>query len=192
MPYHGPMHLAARLSLVSLLGGATACGVGDDALPSTPEPRICTANLTLSGTFTLGATAPDVVNNDTGQPPGDGQPDIMGCWPTGTWTWTVAIADTTCASPPALEASYSFRTDYTTDANGDPEYAYTLLAPQRSTGFRLKVSSGGGGLCEGALELFSDDGKESWILQPALDTFNTNGPLTGVGEYAQWRESQYP
>jgi hypothetical protein len=180
-------------SFTALLVGA--CGVGDDdgttPPPFTEDPRLCTANFTIAGSFTLGMAPPDDVNNDTGEPPGDGQPDIMGCWPTGTWTWTVAAADTTCATAPTPEASYSFRTDYVV-TDGDPGYAYTLVAPALTSNFRLKVSSGGGGLCEGGLEIFSADGKESWNLQPALDVFNASGPLTGVAEYALWKESQTP
>jgi hypothetical protein len=189
------MHPGRVLSLGLLVSLAplTACGVGDDGgLPSTPEPRICSANLAITGNFTIGAMVPDKVNNTTNEPPGDGQPDFTGCWPTGTWTWTLAVADSNCATPPTPEASYSFRTDYVPDAGGEPQYEHTLLAPQLTTNYRLKVSSGGGGLCEGILEIYSQDGKESWILHPALDVFNQSGPLTGVGEYAIWKEAQYP
>ena len=170
-----------------------ACGVGDDdnELPNTPEPRLCSANLAIIGTFTLGAMVPDDVNNETGDPPGDGVPDFSGCWPTGTWTWTMTVSDNTCATPPAPAPSYSFRTDFVPDANGDPQYQYTLLAPQNPN-YTLKVSSGGGGLCEGLLELFSPDGLQSWNLHPTLNSFNMNGPLAGSGEYAEWRDNQIP
>lgn len=181
------------LVLAGSLASLTACGVGDDGeLPSTPEARECTANLTITGTFTLGAQVPDNYNNDTGDPPGDGVPDFSGCWPTGTWTWTVAVADNTCPTAPVPEASYSFRTDFLPDMNGEPQFSYTLLAPQLTSNYRLKVSSGGGGLCEGGLEIYDATGTTGWILQPALDVFNQSGPLTGVGEYAIWKESQYP
>jgi len=191
------MHHAGRVLPIvlsmSTLGTLGACGVGDDSeLPSTPEARVCTANLAITGTFTIGAMAPDDVNNDTNQPPGDGRPDIMGCWPTGTWTWTMSVTDNTCPTAPVPEASYSFRTDFLPDTGGEPQYTYTLLAPALTSNFRLKVSSGGGGLCEGGLEIYSEDGKTGWIIQPALDVFNQSGPLNGKGEYAIWKEPQYP
>ncbi|MDX2087393.1 MAG: hypothetical protein SFX73_06070 [Kofleriaceae bacterium] len=180
------------LGFVISLTTLAACGVGDDGeLPSTPEPRICSATLAITGTFTIGAMVPDRVNNNNNEPPGDGMPDFTGCWPTGTWTWTMTVGESNCATAPAPEASYSFRTDYLPDANGEPQYSYTLLAPQLTDNYRLKVSSGGG-LCEGILEIYANEGKESWLLHPALDVFNQSGPLTGEGEYAMWKESQYP
>ena len=45
-------------------------------------------------------------------------------------------------------------------------------------------------ILERTLELFSEDGKQTWILNPALNVFNVNGPLSGVAEYAEWKESQ--
>jgi hypothetical protein len=179
--------------LLSLPLVAAACGVGDDGPPSTPEPRICEATFTVSGTFTLAMPAPDEVNNDTGDPPGDGKPDINGCWPVGTWAFTAALVDNTCKTPPTPLAEYRFNTTFIADPV-EPGYMYTLVTPSpATTKSRIGVSSGGGGLCEGKVELFSEDGKQTWILEPALNVFNTSGPLTGVGEYAEWNESQtYP
>lgn len=172
---------------------SAACGVGnDEGTPSTPDPRICAANLSLTGTFTLGMPSPDKVNNDTHLPPGDGLPDIQGCWPTGTWSFTAAVVDNTCKTAPTLLAEYKFRTDFVDDPV-DPTYNYVLLAPNpTTTSNRVKVSSGGGGLCEAGVELFSADGKQSWNLHPTLNVFNVSGPLAGVGEYAEWNDAQYP
>ncbi len=182
-----------RLFGVLTLSATAACGVGDDAPPpSTPDPRICSANLSITGNFTLGMPAPDLVNNDTQMPPADGLPDVEGCWPVGTWTWTMAVVDNTCQTPPTPAPSYSFRTDYVLDANNEPTYTYSLIAPTSFPNYRLKVSSGGGGLCEGVIEFYTADGLESWILHPALDSFNMNGPLDGLAEYAQWSDAQYP
>lgn len=189
LAYDGRMTKCGTVLLLVLSAGA--CGVGDDLdPPNTPEPRLCTANLGITGNFTVGAMVPDDVNNDTGEPPGDGMPDFTGCWPTGTWSWTMSVTDNTCATAPTPEPTYSFRTDYTPDANGEPQYVYTLLAPALTEGYRLKVSSGGGGLCEGILEVFSPDGLATWNLHATLDSFNMSGPLGGQGEYAEWREPQ--
>jgi hypothetical protein len=181
-----------RLSILALL---TACGVGDNdkpELPSTPEPRLCSANLAITGTFTVNGTVPDDVNNTTKMPPGDGMPDFTGCWPTGTWQFNLAVTDNTCDPAPVPAADYRFRTDYVNDVGGEPQYMYTLVAPALTTPYRLKVSSGGGGLCEGLIEIYSADGLQSWNLHPALNSFNMSGPLSGVGEYAEWSEPQYP
>jgi hypothetical protein len=190
MTYPGRFLLLGLLSL-----SLSACGVGDNDmpdLPMTPEPRVCSSTLAITGTFTIGAAVPDEVNNDTQLPPGDGMPDFTGCWPTGTWLFNLAVGENSCETPPVPLAEYRFRTDYVDDAMGEPQYEYTLLAPQLTTNFRLKVSSGGGGLCEGILEIYSPDGLESWNLHPALNSFNMSGPLSGEGEYALWTESQYP
>jgi hypothetical protein len=169
-----------------------ACGVGDNGLPSTPEARTCLANLSITGTFTLGMPSPDVVNNDTQLPPADGIPDILGCWPTGTWAFTAAVVDNTCATAPTPLAEYKFVAAFVDDPI-EPTYSYTLVTPDPATNDnRVHISSGGGGLCEGTLELYSADGLQSWNLHPALNVFNTSGPLTGIGEYAEWKEPQYP
>jgi hypothetical protein len=183
------MRYSALASLL-LLG---ACGVGDDGPPSTPEPRICQAHFTIDGQFALGMPSPDKVNNDTGDPPGDGMPDIMGCWPVGTWTFSVTQTDNDCAKPPAPLAQYKLTVGFIDDPV-EPGYSYTLNEPNPAqTKSRAGVSSGGGGLCVATIELFSEDGKQTWNLQLALDVFNTSGPLTGLAEYAEWNESQtYP
>lgn len=169
-----------------------ACGVGDDGTPSTPEPRECLANLSITGQFTMSQAPPDELNNDTGMPPGDGKPDINGCWPTGTWTFSAAIVDNTCKTEPVLLPEYKFTAVFVPDPT-EAKYTYTLNTPDPgSMNHRIHVSSGGGGLCEAGVELYSADGKQSWNLQPALNTFNANGPLTGLGEYAEWKDSQYP
>lgn len=184
----GAMKRAITLCLL-----LTACGVGDDGVPSTPEPRECLANLTVTGQFTMSQPAPDIVNNDTGDPPADGKPDIMGCWPTGTWSFSAAVVDNTCKTAPELLPEYKFTATYVPDPT-DPKYTYALVTPSPATAMnaRIHISSGGGGLCAAGLELFSDDGKKTWNLQPALNTFNASGPLTGQGEYAEWKDSQVP
>ncbi|MBL0212934.1 MAG: hypothetical protein IPQ07_03550 [Myxococcales bacterium] len=174
------------------LGALAACGVGDDGPPSTPEPRLCQAHMSLTGSFTLGQAPPDHVNNDTGNAPGDGLPDIMGCWPVGTWAFSVSITDNTCAVAPTPLAEYKFTTTFVDDPV-EPDYTYAVVTPSpATTKSRVSVSSDAAG-CQGTIELFSEDGKQTWNLQPSLTAFNTNGPLTGSGEYAEWKDAQtYP
>ena len=171
-----------------------ACGVGDEET-NTPDERLCSAQLAITGMFTMTSPVPDLLDNDTNMPGPDGQPDFTGCWPTGNWTFTASIDSTTCSSPPVQPATeYRFTTTYmqATDGSGG-EYDYSLVAPALQTGeYRLKVSSGGGGLCEGVMELYLEGAKKAWLLHPALNVFNQSGPLTGVGEYGEFDEPIYP
>lgn len=186
------MKLAYAAISLLLIG---ACGVGDDNGPTGPtDPRLCTTEFNLTGTFTVGLAPPDVVNNETRDPPGDGVPDIEGCWPTGSWTFTAAVTanmsgETECAPAPTTPQSLQFKVDFVNDAI-EPSYTYTVLTPTTFKKSTVKVSSGGGGLCEGQMELFNEDGKEVFNFHPVLNVFNANGPLTGQGEFARFSTSQ--
>lgn len=180
--------------LGSLLLFIGACGVGDEET-NTPDERLCSAELAITGTFTMSQPAPDVVNNDTNLPPGDGMPDVTGCWPTGMWVFSASIESTTCSTQPMQPATeYRFTTTYAQGADGQGgEFTHALVAPALEMGqYRLKVTSGGGGECEGVMELYLDGAKKAWILHPALGVFNTSGPLTGVGEYGEFSEPIFP
>src|SRR5207249_6986632 len=90
-----------------------ACGVGDDGPSGPTDPRLCATEFNLTGQYTVGIAPPDNVNNDTQQPPGDGIPDIQGCWPTGTWTFTLtpgtpSKTDTACTPAPTLPTAITF------------------------------------------------------------------------------------
>lgn len=192
MHYDGHMTNPGRFLILAVL---SACGVGDNdmPLPSTPEERICSATLALTGTFAMSSSVPDAVNNTTKMPPGDGMPDFTGCWPTGVWTFTAAVGENTCATPPVPDAQYKFTTTYTLDSNMEgPKYDHTLNSPALTGDYRLKVSSGGGGLCEGVIEIYKDGATKAWILHPALNVFNMSGPLTGEGEYSEYPGPVYP
>jgi hypothetical protein len=172
-----------------------ACGVGDDGTdPVNPNPtaaeRLCSDTFELSGTFTLGMPSPDNVNNETQVAPGDGIPDIQGCWPTGTWRFTLASTGGDCSPAPTVPTSVEFRVDFINDPV-EPGYSEVLVAPV-SEHHRVHVSQGGGGLCEGGIELYSTDGKEVYILNPTLNVFNQNGPLGGSGEFSRFSKNQIP
>lgn len=188
------MKLAFSAISLLLIG---ACGVGDDGGPTGPtDPRLCTTSFSLTGTFTVGAAPPDAVNNETREPPGDGVPDIEGCWPTGTWTFTAAVKANTsnepdCAPQPTAPQSLQFKVDFVNDPI-EPTYTYTVIAPTTFKKTTAKVTSGGGGLCEGLMELFSEDGLETFNFHPVLNVFNQNGPLEGQGEFARFSVNQIP
>jgi hypothetical protein len=169
--------------------------VGDDGgpLPSTPEERICSSTLALTGTFMMTSGVPDIVNNDTNLPPADGMLDFTGCWPTGVWTFSATVGENSCATPPVPEPTYKFTGTYVPDDNMEgPKYDFVLDAPALTENFRLKVSSGGGGLCEGVIEIYTNGGKNAWILHPTLNVFNMSGPLAGEGEYSEYPVAVYP
>ncbi len=180
--------------LLSSLLFIGACGVGDEET-NTPDERLCDATLSITGSFTMSEPAPDLVNNDTNMPPGDGLPDFTGCWPTGTWAFTAKVESTSCSTTPQQPTTeYRFTTTYSQGSDGaGGQYDYQLVSPALSAGeYRLKVSSGGGGLCEGVMELYLDGAKKAWLLHPALNVFNQSGPLTGVGEYGEYSVAIYP
>jgi|SRR5215510_1640904 len=173
----------ARLVLSFALLAFAACdpgGVngpdpgGPDANNGRDQPLgiICNATFKTNGTFTLGQAQPA---------------DVSGCWPIGTWTFTVTLDTNQCQPPPTLLPSYSFQVDAVADVDGNLSYQYTYLTDPTSH-FRLKVSGDGGGLCQGSLELYSPDGKQYWNLKPSLETGNV---LDGFGEYALYDSDQW-
>jgi hypothetical protein len=168
-----------------------ACGVGDEGNPLPPptDERLCTVAYTLSGNYTVGQAPPDRVNNETQEPTPDGIPDIEGCWPVGTWTFSMTPTDGDCSPEPSEPASVTVKVDFVDDPI-DPTYNITLQSPTSVN--RVKISQGGGGLCEGVFELFSDDGKETYNLHPTLNVYNQNGPLEGQGEFARFTVNQIP
>ena len=131
----------------------------------------CNATFETSGTF-------------AGEPQPD---DIDGCWPVGTWTFTASMDSNECATPPALQEEYEFVVEDLIDEQGNEQRTYMYLT-EPTANYRLKVTSGGGGLCEGGLEIFSEDGKQFWNFKPAL---NADASITGFGEYALYREDQW-
>ncbi len=175
------MHTARRcLALGSLVAMVAACGVGDPAGPPPESDErndvlgiLCNAEYDVAGTFTPGTpTRPAEIPT--------------GCWPVGTWTFTATMRSNECAAPPSqLATQYAFRVDRTPDAtNGGWEETYTYLGTGMA--HRLKVSEGGGGECEGGLELYSTDGTEWWNLKPAL----TGTTIDGFAEYSKYAEDQ--
>ncbi|MBX3159626.1 MAG: hypothetical protein KF773_26890 [Deltaproteobacteria bacterium] len=172
-----------------------ACGVGDDDGgddTSGTDKRLCTTTFALTGQYTLGSSPPDRVNNETQAPPADGIPDIQGCWPTGTWSFSLTATEGTCTPAPAPPTTVAFRVDFVDDAV-EPRYTYTLTQPASGVrNPRVSVSQGGGGTCEGIIELFNDNGKEVYNLTPYISVFNQSGPISGQGEFSRWNRDQTP
>lgn len=184
--------MGQNVGVCALLGlMAAACGVGDSgasADASSDDPDVaagitCTARFNLTGTVVLG-TPTRPIDPVTSLP-------MTGCWPVGTWTFTATV-DTSdvpvhpCETPPTVLPQYQFRVDRTLlpDGTGLNE-TYTYLGDMAMLG-HLKVSSGGGGECEGGLELWSVDNKMFWNLKPD----QTETTIAGHGDYAVYKDPQ--
>lgn len=128
----------------------------------------CESKLSITGSFVRGADQPA---------------DVMGCWPVGKWTFSATVEDSDCLGEIAMEQSYSF--DVTRDA--DENYFYTVNTSPTGK-HRIKVTSGGSGLCEGGLEIFSADGMTVTNFKPQL---NADGTIVGFGEHTVYTANQW-
>jgi hypothetical protein len=200
---------------VSMFG--IGCGVGDDPdfepEPIDPNPNglVCTDAFKVTGTFTAGLPARPTTDNTD---PLDPIP-FSGCWPYGTWTFTVtrdpgdeniqdidgdlkvdrcgAVEGTQGAT---VDASYSMVVTRETVMTDEQYYNKYVLSGQTGAGadtmwngkvvHRVKVTEGGGGECEGGIELYSVDGTSYWNLHPAL----TGTTISGFGDFAIYKSNQ--
>jgi hypothetical protein len=129
----------------------------------------CDADLAITGSFVQEVAKPV---------------EIEGCWPVGTWTFKASAVANRCPDAPTFENEYKFRV--TRDAEDNESYEYlTNPAYER---IRIKVTSGGSGLCEGGVTIWSLDGKTIWNMKPNLHADNH---LDGQGEYEIYGEDQY-
>jgi hypothetical protein len=161
-----------------LLALTLALGAGPGCLSSPSSPTadrqqqlgiLCEAQVDLTGRFQASAARPA---------------DVFGCWPVGTWTFAASVASTDCASPPALEPQYAFAV--ARDADSLETYRY--LGASSPAGVQLKVTSGGSGLCEGGLMIYSPDRKTLVNLKPTL---HADGTVTGNGEIELYATPQF-
>jgi hypothetical protein len=130
---------------------------------------VCEAQVAIAGNFKAGAARPS---------------DVFGCWPVGTWTFSATVQSTDCASPPALERQYAFAVA----RDADQVETYRFLNDPARDGVRLKVTSGGSGLCEGGLMIWSADRKTLFNLKPTL---NADGTVAGNGEIELYSTPQF-
>lgn len=172
------------LLAVTLLGlvGCSVGGGDDDGMmmmPPPPDPdaaaplmSLCTAQLTLTGTFTAAATL---------DPSG-------GCQPQGAWAVTATVSDKgSCANVP-LKGGYS----YTLSGTGrNTKITYTTANGEEFVG---AVSATGSGGCEGSFDHVQPDSGNFDQVQlhpvlskvPAADL--TELPITGSGEFNLWMQ----
>ncbi|MGE0550978.1 MAG: hypothetical protein AB7O24_00420 [Kofleriaceae bacterium] len=177
--------------LCLLVGVGLGACVGEAPLPDTnmnPEDVVlCRAVFKVTGAVTEAPPRP--IDEESGQP-------ITGCWGKGVWTFTAELnAEETAAEDPActgsdlpeqLAAEYKFRvTEVDADDGSGKAETYEWLGDQAML-YRLKVSEGGGGECEGGVQLYRDDNRGYYNFKPAL----TGATIDGFGEYALYEIPQ--
>ncbi len=182
--------LSLALGAVSLVG----CGLGSaeeepGGTPQSPlDKTLCHTDLEITGVMTPAPkpTDPDLYDPTLGE---------TNCWPVGEWKFTARPkaanedGSAQCATTTLLpEYKITGTKNITTD--GNETYVFNT---NPSAHVRLKVSSGGGGLCEGVFEIYSDDGKVLHNLHPALMPANgaATNPLLGHGEFQMFEVDQW-
>lgn len=149
-------------------GESRSGGEIDDTARRAALGITCEARVSITGSFVRGADQPA---------------DVKGCWPVGKWTFTASLEDSDCTSDIAMETEYSFDVARDTDEN----YVYTVNTNPTGRN-RVKVTSGGSGLCEGGLEIFSADGTTVTNFKPQL---NADGSIVGFGEHTVYTGNQW-
>jgi hypothetical protein len=163
------------IGLVSVLG---ACGVGEEPGPNNTLGRVCTSQLSVTGSFVQGAAPP--LNNDG--------TTYEGCWPVGTWTFSASVEQNDCATPPQMLPSYAFKGSLITDPETQDQVQSFSYLTDPSAHAIIRVSAAGNATCEGELSVFSPDGLQVWTLKPWL---NTDTTISGEGEYSLYTDDQW-
>jgi hypothetical protein len=166
--------LSVIFACTSIAALASACDPGSVDGGSTDE-LLCSAPLTITGTFAVG----------------DPQPaEVSGCWPIGTWTFSMTVGEHDCGAAPTPLAEYQIKVERDLTAE-DPDFTwnYTYVTDPGDTTAHIGVTSGGGGLCEAELLVYANSGKTVWNLHPALQA---GGTINGIGDYEEHSLNQIP
>jgi hypothetical protein len=129
----------------------------------------CEGTTHITGNFVLGAAQPA---------------DMPGCWPVGTWTFQSTVATNSCALDPQMDPQYQFQV--TADAEENQSLQSLSLAHPDAV---LRVTAGGGAVCEGQFLYYSPDGKTVINLKPHLFA---DLSLEGTGQFAEYFTDQRP
>lgn len=174
MARHWTLVLALGLASCGVGGGGDDSGGnggsgGGSAPPDEPKAA-CTAQLTVSGTFTAsGALDP-----------------TAGCQPAGTWAVTVSVASMGDCTTVPVKTSYSYTVS---GAGRDTQLMYTKASGEDFTG---AVEATGTGTCEGSFDHVVTNGAkfDEINLHPSLakvtDATQTTLTITGTGTYNLW------
>lgn len=171
----------AAVALVSSLSFA-ACAIDDGGGEFGDTQRMCTTDVDITGRVT-------------------GRPSVFEdfCQAVGTWTFTpTARASANACSgvaldPIVVEVSYECPAGRDCSATAaDPADKQYVIAyqsgPSVASRQRIKLTNGGSGICEGIVELFSQDGKSVYNLHPNL---HEDGTLDGQGDFSRFPTDQW-
>jgi hypothetical protein len=164
-----------RFAALALGISVAACTSGDT---TTINGMQCTAELSLTGTFTPDGSRPAAYD---------------GCWGAGTWAFQAAVMSNTCDSSPSLSPMYQFTAASELDPQGDPIVdKFTLNTPDGSSVMNIvKISQLGAAQCEGEVDICSADGTHVFELRPDLTEAVGTG-ITGQGEFLQYDAPHCP
>lgn len=153
----------------------TALALGcDGSVGQEDDELLCSTQFTVSGTAVL-ETKPA---------------DVSGCWPVGTWTFTLAQTANSCNPMPTPLGQYQIRIERDLAAEEpDHTFLYHYQTDPADATATVSVSSSAGGVCEGILLLYSADGKQVWNLHPALHPDST---IDGLGDFETHSTNQIP
>jgi hypothetical protein len=182
----------------SIALAATGCETGEDGIVDNDDRITCMAEIAITGMHIEGDNGPEACQSP-GVPPGCEEGGLGGCRPMGAWRFTTSVTSNDCPATEHLLPMYEFtvQADMT---QADPYYywIYTIVTPADDPEAEVKVTSGGGGLCEADLQLFpTADGKTTILLHPAIesdmgDPPDSTGRLLGEGTYEIHTTNQIP
>lgn len=164
-----------RFAALALGISVAACTSGDTMVINGMQ---CTAELSLTGTFTPDGSRPAAYD---------------GCWGAGTWAFAATVMSNSCESAPSLSPMYQFTAASELDPQGDPIVdKFTLNTPDGSTVMNIvKISQLGNAMCEGEVDICSPDGTHVFQMRPDVTEASGNG-ITGQGEYLQYDSNHCP
>ena len=163
--------------------GLMGCHVGGDGGGGAPDAPVmppvdgpeatalCTAQLTLTGTFTAAAPLDPA----------------LGCQPQGTWEVTATVSDQGACTTVPLQTSYSYAL---TGTGRDTRIAYAMKGTSEE--FQANVVATGSGGCEGGFEHILPDGGNfdelnlHAFLPKSMMAGETELAITGTGVFELW------
>ena len=167
--------MTRTLGLMLAFGLLTACGVGDDPPPGgnddVDERILCTAELTLAGTFTT-----PVALDPT-----------MGCQPSGTWNVTATVTTMGSCSAVPVKSSYVYNV-------AGMGHGSTISYMGSGDETQLQISASGDGDCTAFFEHISPAGGgqfhhfEFHPILPEPTTATMTATLEGTATYNLWSE----
>jgi hypothetical protein len=135
---------------------------------------ICESTMLVTGTYVAGAPQP---------------PEVLGCWPVGTWTVSATIDRLGC-DPQPMFTDGVFTETYSYEVVYDAEESFIqvgFLNDPSDERVNLKISTEGDSLCHGAMDHFNLDG----TVIGFRPTLQLDGTLSGIGTYTVHKDDTF-